>query len=119
MAAVKSQMGFVTVIVAHPSDSDYNEIKNMKEAVREMMDHIEEYTDIDQCENFVRSTRYEYIFIISTSHFINNVFNLNLHQIRHVQSIFLFDPYKKINLSDIDNLRQSSYKVNKKIFFLY
>lgn len=119
MAIVKPQMGFVTVIIAPQGNSDNAEIKNIKEEVREIMDHTEEYTSADGCEEFIRSNRYEYIFIITTADSINEVFTHNLHQIRHVQSIFLFDPYQKINPFDIDNLRKSSYKVNKTIFLYY
>jgi hypothetical protein len=117
MATVKPQMGYVAVIIAHPTDSDNHAIKDIKEEVRQIMDHVEEYTTVHECEEFIRSTRYEYIFIIVTSSFVNDIFINNLHQIRHVQSIFLFDPYGKINSSNICRLRKSSYKVSKIIFF--
>jgi hypothetical protein len=116
MATVKAQMGFVTVIIVPQINSDNEEIKKIKEEVREIMDHIEEYTSADDCEEFIRSNRYEYIFIIATADTINDVFTRNLYQIRHVQYIFLFDPYQKLNPFAIDNLRKSSYKVSKTIF---
>jgi uncharacterized membrane-anchored protein YjiN (DUF445 family) len=116
MATVKAQMGFVTVIIVPQINSDNEETKKIKEEVREIMDHIEEYTSVDDCEEFIRSNRYEYIFIIATADTINDVFTRNLYQIRHVQSIFLFDPYQKLNPFAIDNLRKSSYKVSKTIF---
>ncbi len=120
MATVKPQMGFVTVIIAPQINSDNTEeIKKIKEEIREIMDHTEEYTNADNCEEFIRSNRYEYIFIIATADSINDVFTRNLYQIRHVQSIFLFDPVQKINSFDIDNLRKSSYKVSKTIFLYY
>lgn len=106
-----TQMGLVTVIITTQINSIHVEIKNIKEQVREIMDHVEEFNNIDDADVFIRSTRYEYIFIISTMDSIDNVFNQNLHQIRHVQSILLFDPSQKINSYHVDYLRKSSYKV--------
>jgi hypothetical protein len=107
----KPCMGFVAVIVARSTESDNDEIKRIKAEVWEIMDHTEEYTSADECENFVRSVRYEYIFVIATGDLINDLFIRNIHQIRHVQSIFLFDPHENVNPLHINDLRRRSYKV--------
>lgn len=112
MASKKTPLGLVAVFVAHPANSHNDEIGRMKEDVREMMDYTKECTSADECAKFVRSVRYQYIFIIATLDFINDIFNQNIYQIRHVQAIFLFDPDQRANALEISNLRESSYKVN-------
>ena len=116
METKKPQIGLVAVIVADPVDSDTYEIKKIKREVHEIMDHVEEYASASDSETFIRSARYQYIFIIVTADIIDSIFAQNLHQIRHVQAIFLFDPHQKVNSPDICNLRKSSYKVSKNFF---
>ena len=117
MAGIKPEIGFMTVIVRSPLDFNNEQIKEIKEQVRQLMEHTEECTNVDDCETFVQSIRYEYIFIIVTIDFIDDVFARNIHQIRHVRSIFLLDPNKTITPSHINHLRKSSYKVSKSHFF--
>ncbi|CAF0837357.1 unnamed protein product [Adineta steineri] len=110
---MKPSIDFVTVIAARPTESYTGEIKKIKEEVWQITDHIEEYASVDECESFVRSARYKYIFIIVTVDLINDLFSLNIHQFRQVQSIFLFDPYKNSNPLHINDLRKLSYKMQE------
>lgn len=99
----------VTVIIT--SQIDNIDIINIKENIRETMDYIKEFHSVDESEEFIRSIRYDYIFIIVTVEMINNIFARNLHQYRRVQSILLFDPNQQINHFNLDYLRKSSYKL--------
>ena len=118
MTAKQSSTNVVVVIVARSDDPDQDQIKKVKEEVREMIDYVKEYNNVEECEQFIRSVRYEYIFLITTPDLINAVIARNIHHIRHVQSIFLFDQHKKFNISDLNEIRKSSFKVGH-IHLLY
>ena len=115
MASKKIPLGLAAVFVVHPANPHNDEIGKIKEDVREMMDYTKDCNSADECAKFVRSVRYQYIFIITSSDFINDIFDQNIYQIRHVQAIFLFDPDKRANALEISILRESSYKVNTHI----
>jgi hypothetical protein len=117
MAIVAPKMSFVVVIVAGPTISYREEINKIKEKVAELINYEAEFDTIGKCEVFVRSVRYEHILLIVTPDMINNIFAQNIHQIRHVQSVFLFDPYVTMDPQQVFELRQSSYKVRTNFFF--
>lgn len=87
------------------------EINTMTEKVRESIDYTRRFITSAACEEFVRSVRYEHILIIVTPDKIDDIFTKNIHQIRRVQSIFLFDPQATMDAHEILNHRRSSYKV--------
>jgi hypothetical protein len=104
-------MSLIVVILADPTIAYYEEIIKIKEKVQELIDYAIKFNTTSACEEFVRSIRYEHIVLIVTSGMINEIFAQNIHQIRHVQSIFLFDPNTTMQSHSVDEFRGLSYKV--------
>jgi len=111
MVTTTSKMSLAVVIVANSMVSYYEEIAKIKENVRELIDYTVKFDSTNECEEFVRSIRYEHIILIVTPDMIDEIFAQNIHQIRHVQSIFLFDPNTIIDSDSVYELRRMSYKV--------
>jgi len=104
-------MSFALVTVADSNIPDYKEINSITGKVRELINHTVKCNAISECEEFVRSVRYKHIILIVTPDMINEIFVQNIHQIRHVQSIFLFDPNVTMDSHCVYELRRLSYKV--------
>jgi hypothetical protein len=111
MVAMTSKMSFVVVIVAGSTIPDHEEMFKVQEKVKELIQYIKKFDTASECEAFVRSIRSEHIILIVTPDMINMIFALNIHQIRHVQSIFLFDPQITMTSQQVFELKESSYKV--------
>jgi hypothetical protein len=110
-----SKMNLAAVIVGGSEIPYYNEvISQITEKVHELIDHAVKVDTINACEEFVRSVRYEHIVLIVTPDMINEIFAQNIHEIRHIQSIFLFDPNMIMPSHSVDKLKQLSYKVRIK-----
>lgn len=107
-------MSLAAVIVADPTIPYYEVIIQINEKVRELIDYAVKLDTINACEEFVRSVRYEHIVLIVTPDMINKIFAQNIHEIRHVQSIFLFDPNRIMHSHSVYELRLLSYKVRIK-----
>lgn len=106
-----SEVSLVVVIVTDSTSPLYEEIINIKEKIHELVDYTIKFDTINTCEEFVRSVRYEHIVLIVTSDMIYKVFEQNIHQIRHVQSIFLLDPKVTMHSGSLYELIRMSYKV--------
>ena len=52
--------------------------------------------NVDDCENFIRGVhghpRYEQIFLIVTTDYINRILERDIHDVRVLQAIFIFNP---------------------------
>lgn len=103
-------------MVADSTNPYFEVIIKMKEKIQELIDYAIKFDTIDACDVFIRSVRYEDIILIVTPDIIDEIFSKNIHLIRHVQSIFLFDPNKTMDSNYVYKLRQSSYKVRMKFF---
>lgn len=108
----KPPINLVGVFLTRLNGSDLGLVKNLKNDIHEMIDYVKEYNDADECDQFIRSVRYEYIFIVVTPCLVTELLANNIHQIRHVQSIFLFDPNGAMTLSELTLVQKSSFKVN-------
>jgi hypothetical protein len=113
-----SKMSLVVAIVASPTIPYYEEIIRIKDKVQELIDYAVKFDTMNACEEFVRSVRYEHIVLIVTPDMINEIFVQNIHQIRHVQSIFLFDPNVTMDSHCVYELRRLSYKVRIKLILI-
>ena len=82
----------------------------LKEKVREVIDYDKSFNNAETCHEFIRSIRYERIFLIITPKLIQEIFQQNIHEIRLVQAIFVFDPDGTFWC--IEDLQRSSYKVS-------
>lgn len=108
----KPSINLVGVFLTRLNGSDLELVKNLKNDIHDMIDYVQEYNDADECDKFIRSVRYEYIFIVVTPCLVTELLENNIHQIRHVQSIFLFDPNQAMTLSALTLVQNSSFKVN-------
>ncbi len=104
-------MSFVAVFVADPESPYLEEIIKVKEKVGELIDYTKKLDTTDACEEFIRSVCYEHIVLIVTPDIIDEIFAKNIHEIRHIQLIFLFDPNKTMDSNCVYELRRLSYKV--------
>jgi hypothetical protein len=119
MVTTTAKMSFVAVMIAD-SESPYLEvIIEIMGKVNELINYTKKLDTTDACEEFIRSVRYEHIVLIVTPDIIDQIFAKNIHEIRHIQSIFLFDPNKTLDLNRVYELRRLSYKVRILNLFLF
>ena len=111
MVSATSKMSFAVAMAADLTRPYFQEIIEIQETVEELIDYTKRFDSIIEYEAFVRTVRYEHIVLIITSDILVEILTKNIHEIRHVQSIFLFDPQRITDLDYFHQLRQSSYKV--------
>lgn len=105
-------MSFAMATIADSTSQYVEEMIQIKEKIHELIDYAKKFDSTAECEAFVRTARYEHIVLIITPNIIDEIFQSNIHQIRHVQSIFVFDPKQLIDSNYFHQLRRSSYKVS-------
>lgn len=111
MTTMMSKMTFAVVMIMEAVSQYFEEMMQIKEKVHELIDYVKRFNSTTECEAFVRTARYEHIILIITPDILDEIFQNNIHQIRHIQSIFLFDSNQLIDSNNFHKLRQSSYKV--------
>ena len=116
MHRMTHKMHFVAVMIADSTSPYCEEITKLGGKLYESINYTKLSKTIDECEKFVRSVCYAYIMLIVTPDVIDEVFAKNIHEIRHVQSIFLFDPNTIMRSSHVYELRKLSYKVSIEFF---
>ncbi|CAF1255812.1 unnamed protein product [Adineta ricciae] len=101
--------GLVAVYLLDSSCSGDEQVASLKKHTRYIIDYDKTFNTVEPCEEFIRSVRYERIFLIVTPILLTRVFQQNIHEIRHVQEIFIFDPLKTITC--INTIKCLSYKI--------
>ena len=102
--------GLMAVFALEQQCSYDDQVTLLKQNVREIIDYDKSFNNAETCHEFIRSVRYERIFLIVTPELIRDIFQQNIHEIRHVQAIFLFDPNETFWC--IEYFQRLSYKVS-------
>lgn len=105
-----NKTGLVAVYTSTVQNSDNEKFSTLKEQVRAIIDKDKTFEDAKLCDEFVRSVRYERIFLVVASDIVEEIFQENIPDIRHVQAVFIFDPQEKI--WQIEEFRKRSFKVS-------
>lgn len=72
--------------------------KTLKEQIEGIVEHVYECKDIEDCEYFIRGKhghpQYEQIFLIVTIDYIKLILRRDIHDVRVLQAILIYNQYK-------------------------
>jgi hypothetical protein len=99
MATVEIRANFEQPRVVWLSSPEYvmlESSKTLQDQIRDIVEHLYESKDVDDCEHFIRSKhghpQYEQIFLIVTIDYIHPILQRDIHDVRVSQAIFVLDP---------------------------
>jgi hypothetical protein len=99
MATVEIRANFEQPRVVWLSSPEYvmlESSKTLQDQIRDIVEHLYESKDVDDCEQFIRSKhghpQYEQIFLIVTIDYIHPILQRDIHDVRVSQAIFVLDP---------------------------
>ncbi len=86
------------VWLSSPADATSESSRTLQDQIRDIIEHLHIFENVDDCEYFIRGKhghpQYEQIFLIVTIDYIHRILRRDIHDIRVVQAIFIFDPIK-------------------------
>ena len=80
------------------SSPDYTTLESsitLQDQIRDIVEHLDIFKNVDDCEYFIRGKhghpQYEQIFLIVTIDYIHDILQRDIHDVRVLQAIFIFN----------------------------
>jgi len=84
------------VWLSSPAYATLESSRTLQDQIRDIIEHLHICENGNDCEYFIRGKhghpQYEQIFLIVTIDYIHHILQRDIHDIRVVQAIFIFDP---------------------------